>query len=50
MQHRAHQHRGAANVPVNPAKKVISVTLPDVGDSVAPATTGLHIFALALGA
>jgi lysophospholipase L1-like esterase len=39
----------ATQVPVDPAKTVVSVTLPDVGYSVAPSVTGMHIFALALG-
>lgn len=39
----------ATQVPVDAAKRVVSVTLPDVGYSVAPSVTGMHIFALALG-
>ncbi|MGH3422111.1 MAG: hypothetical protein ACRDOD_21260 [Streptosporangiaceae bacterium] len=39
----------ATQVPVNPAKQVVSVTLPDIGYSVAPPVTAMHVFALALG-
>jgi hypothetical protein len=39
----------AAQVPVNPAKQVVSVTLPEIGSSVAPSVTAMHVFALALG-
>jgi len=39
----------ATEVAVDPSKTVVSVTLPDVGYSVAPSVTGMHIFALALG-
>jgi lysophospholipase L1-like esterase len=38
----------AAQVPVNPAKQVVSVTLPEIGNAVG-SQTALHIFALALG-
>jgi GDSL-like Lipase/Acylhydrolase family/IPT/TIG domain len=39
----------AAQVPVNPAKRVVSVTLPEIGYSVAPSVTAMHVFSLALG-
>lgn len=39
----------ATQIPVDPSKTVVSVTLPEVGDAVAPAVPGMHIFALALG-
>jgi hypothetical protein len=39
----------ATQVPVDPAKTVVSVTLPEVGYAVAPSVTGMHIFVLALG-
>jgi lysophospholipase L1-like esterase len=39
----------ATQVPVNPAKRVVSVTLPEIGYYVAPSVTAMHIFALALG-
>jgi lysophospholipase L1-like esterase len=38
----------ATIVPVNPAKTVVSVTLPDVTFGIAQNTTSMHIFALAL--
>jgi hypothetical protein len=39
----------ATQVPVNPAKRVVSVTLPEIGYYVAPSVTAMHVFALALG-
>jgi lysophospholipase L1-like esterase len=39
----------ATQVPVNPSKRVVSVTLPEIGYYVAPSVTAMHIFALALG-
>jgi hypothetical protein len=39
----------AATVPVDPARTVTSVTLPDIGYTVAPSVPALHIFSLALG-
>jgi lysophospholipase L1-like esterase len=39
----------ATQVPIDPSKTVVSVTLPDVGYSVAPGAAGFHIFALSLG-
>jgi lysophospholipase L1-like esterase len=39
----------ATQVPVNPAKRVVSVTLPEIGNYVAPSVTAMHVFALALG-
>jgi hypothetical protein len=39
----------ATQVPVNPAKRVVSVTLPDIGYDVGPFVTAMHVFALALG-
>ncbi|HEV2377494.1 MAG TPA: IPT/TIG domain-containing protein, partial [Streptosporangiaceae bacterium] len=39
----------ATQVPVDATRTVVSVTLPDVGYSVGPSVTGMHIFALALG-
>jgi lysophospholipase L1-like esterase len=39
----------ATQIPVNAAKTVVSVTVPDVGYAVAPSVTAMHIFALALG-
>jgi hypothetical protein len=39
----------ATQVPVDPARTVVSVTLPDVGYSVASSVAGMHVFALALG-
>ena len=39
----------AATVPVDSSKTVESVTLPDVGNTVASGNTAMHIFALSLG-
>jgi hypothetical protein len=39
----------ATTVPINPAKTVASVVLPDVSDNVGTGVTAMHIFALALG-
>ncbi len=39
----------ATQVPVNPDKRVVSVTLPDIGNYVGPSVTAMHVFALALG-
>ena len=39
----------ATQVPVNPAKRVVSVTLPEIGYYVASSVTAMHVFALALG-
>jgi lysophospholipase L1-like esterase len=39
----------ATQVPVNPSKRVVSVTLPEIGNYVAPSVTAMHIFAVALG-
>jgi lysophospholipase L1-like esterase len=39
----------ATQVPVNPAKRVVSVTLPEIGYYVAPSVTAMHVFALSLG-
>lgn len=41
-------HVFAATVPVEPARTVTSVTLPDIGYTVAPSVPALHIFSLAL--
>ncbi|MCQ4079440.1 GH92 family glycosyl hydrolase [Streptomyces sp. RB6PN25] len=37
------------NVPVNPAKNVASVTLPDVGTRLATGSSAMHVFAVGLG-
>jgi lysophospholipase L1-like esterase len=39
----------ATQVPVNPDKQVVSVTLPEIANYVAPSVTAMHVFALALG-
>jgi IPT/TIG domain-containing protein len=39
----------ATTVPINPAKTVASVVLPDVSNKVGTGVTAMHIFALALG-
>jgi hypothetical protein len=39
----------ATQVPVNPDKRVVSVTLPEIGGFVGPSVTAMHVFALALG-
>jgi lysophospholipase L1-like esterase len=39
----------ATTVPVNPAKTVASVVLPNVSNNVGSGVTAMHIFALALG-
>jgi len=39
----------ATQVPVNPAKRVVSVTLPEIAGSVGPSVTALHVFAVAVG-
>jgi lysophospholipase L1-like esterase len=39
----------ATQVPVNPSKRVVSVTLPEIGNYVASSVTAMHIFAVALG-
>ncbi|HWG11955.1 MAG TPA: GDSL-type esterase/lipase family protein, partial [Streptosporangiaceae bacterium] len=39
----------ATQIPVDPGRTVVSVTLPEVGHRVAPSVTAMHIFALALG-
>ena len=39
----------ATQVPVDANKRVVAVTLPDVGYSVAPSVTAMHVFALSLG-
>jgi lysophospholipase L1-like esterase len=39
----------ATQVPVDPAKTVASVTLPDVGYAVGSGVTAMHIFALSFG-
>jgi hypothetical protein len=39
----------AATVPVDSSKTVVSVTLPDVSNTVGSGVTGMHIFALSLG-
>ena len=38
----------ATTVPVDPSKTVVSVTLPDISDYVAPSVTAMHVFGLAL--
>ncbi len=39
----------ATTVDVDPTKTVESVTLPDVGNTVANGNTAMHIFAMSLG-
>ncbi len=39
----------ATAVDVDPSKTVASVTLPDVGNTVANGNTAMHIFAISLG-
>jgi len=39
----------ATTVPIDPAKTVASVVLPDVSNNVGAGSTAMHIFALALG-
>jgi hypothetical protein len=39
----------ATQIPVDPARTVVAVTLPEVGHAVAPSVTAMHVFALALG-
>jgi hypothetical protein len=39
----------ATTVPINPAKTVASVVLPDVSNNVGTGITAMHIFALTLG-
>ncbi len=38
----------ATTIPINPAKTVTSVTLPDIGSGVATGTLALHVFALGI--
>jgi hypothetical protein len=39
----------ATSIPIDPNRTVAAVTLPNIGDSVAPGQTSAHIFAIGIG-